>query len=59
MTGEYPEDRLFSDCRLEGVLYDMSRLEGCRRCEEVGLCVGVCGGEDMTADCEDGLRESR
>lgn len=32
------------DCRLD---CDMSRLEGCRRCDEAGLWVGVRGGEDM------------
>jgi hypothetical protein len=25
----------------------MSRLEGCRRCDDVGRCVGVRGGDDI------------
>lgn len=28
----------------------MSRLEGLRRCDDTGRCVGVRGGEDMARD---------
>ena len=46
MIGEYPdlEPGRLNDCRLD---CDISRLEGRRRWEEVGLWVGVRGGEDM------------
>jgi len=47
VIGEYPEERRFIDWRLEDVLRVMSRLEGCRRCDDIGRCVGVCGGDDM------------
>lgn len=55
VTGEYPEERLFSDprreceweCEWEWEWKDMSRLEACRRCDETGLCDGVRGGDDM------------
>jgi hypothetical protein len=29
----------------------MSRLEGCRRCEDVGRCDSDCGGEDILLRC--------
>lgn len=46
MIGEYPdlEPGRLNDCRLD---CDISRLEGRLRWDEVGLCVGVRGGEDM------------
>jgi hypothetical protein len=46
VIGEYPdlEPGRLNDCRLD---CDISRLEGRRRWDEVGLWVGVRGGEDM------------